>query len=134
MDLSTRPTRTNVALIGKSKFFKRQPSDDMLGQALFDATKVQTGRKHRSSRGTRNFIWSKPSLANWTKSQVWNRILLKGNEIPYNPLHDKGYPSIGCWPCTRQIMIGEDNRAGRWSGTAKTECGLHTTEDGPSNG
>jgi phosphoadenosine phosphosulfate reductase len=73
-------------------------------------------------------------LANWTKSQVWNRILLKGNEIPYNPLHDAGYPSIGCWPCTRRVMMGEDDRAGRWSGTAKTECGLHTTEDGPSNG
>ena len=48
--------------------------------------------------------------------------------IPYNPLHDQGYTSIGCWPCTRAVMFGEDERAGRWSGTAKTECGLHTAD------
>jgi phosphoadenosine phosphosulfate reductase len=63
-------------------------------------------------------------LANWTKSDVWKTIL--DNEIPYNPLHDQGYPSIGCLPCTRSIQIGEDERAGRWSGSAKTECGLHS--------
>jgi phosphoadenosine phosphosulfate reductase len=49
--------------------------------------------------------------------------------IPYNPLHDQGYPSIGCWPCTRPIDAGEDDRAGRWSGFAKTECGLHSNSD-----
>ena len=63
-------------------------------------------------------------LASWTKSDVWRRIMAQG--IPYNPLHDQGYPSIGCWPCMRAVMPGEDERAGRWSGTAKTECGLHT--------
>lgn len=63
-------------------------------------------------------------LANWTKKDVWKRITDEG--IPYNPLHDQGYPSIGCWPCTRAVMEGEDERAGRWSGTGKTECGLHT--------
>ncbi len=62
-------------------------------------------------------------LANWTKSKVWDRIIR--DDVPYNPLHDKGYVSIGCWPCTRPINAGEDERAGRWSGTAKTECGLH---------
>ena len=41
-------------------------------------------------------------------------------------MHDRGYPSIGCWPCTKAVTDGEDERAGRWSGTAKTECGLHT--------
>jgi phosphoadenosine phosphosulfate reductase len=66
-------------------------------------------------------------LATWTKSDVWRRILRDG--IPYNPLHDQGYPSIGCQPCTRAIVAGEDERAGRWTGTAKTECGLHTTAD-----
>jgi len=66
-------------------------------------------------------------LANWTKKAVWERILEEN--IPYNPLHDKGYPSIGCWPCTRAIEEGEDERAGRWSSTEKTECGLHTTDD-----
>lgn len=63
-------------------------------------------------------------LANWTKKDVWKRIM--DEEIPYNPLHDQGYPSIGCWPCTRAVTDGEDERAGRWSGTGKTECGLHT--------
>jgi phosphoadenosine phosphosulfate reductase len=65
-------------------------------------------------------------LANWTKKQVWDRIIKK--EIPYNPLHDQGYTSIGCWPCTRAVLMGEDERAGRWSGTGKTECGLHTQD------
>lgn len=64
-------------------------------------------------------------LANWTKSKVWEYIT--ANDVPYNPLHDEGYTSIGCWPCTRAVQIGEDERAGRWSGFAKTECGLHTS-------
>lgn len=66
-------------------------------------------------------------LANWTKQQVWKMIVEE--KIPYNPLHDQGYTSIGCWPCTRAVMFGEDERAGRWSGTGKVECGLHTLED-----
>jgi phosphoadenosine phosphosulfate reductase len=65
-------------------------------------------------------------LANWTKAMVWKRIVDEG--IPYNPLHDQGYASIGCWPCTRAVATGEDERAGRWSGSAKTECGLHTSD------
>jgi len=65
-------------------------------------------------------------LANWTKKDVWRRILEQN--VPYNPLHDQGYPSIGCWPCTRAVLEGEDDRAGRWSGFAKTECGLHVAE------
>jgi phosphoadenosine phosphosulfate reductase len=64
-------------------------------------------------------------LANWTKQKVWS--LITQHDIPYNPLHDQGYTSIGCWPCTRAVMLGEDERAGRWSGFAKTECGLHTS-------
>jgi phosphoadenosine phosphosulfate reductase len=63
-------------------------------------------------------------LATWTKKDVWKRIMAEG--VPYNPLHDQGYPSIGCQPCTRAVLGDEDERAGRWSGTAKTECGLHT--------
>jgi phosphoadenosine phosphosulfate reductase len=65
-------------------------------------------------------------LANWTKNDVWK--MITEHDIPYNPLHDRGYTSIGCWPCTRAVMFGEDERAGRWSGTAKTECGLHTKD------
>ena len=64
-------------------------------------------------------------LANWTKKDVWK--LIVDHDIPYNPLHDQGYTSIGCWPCTRAVNAGEDERAGRWSGFAKTECGLHTS-------
>lgn len=72
-------------------------------------------------------------LANWTKQDVWKRILAE--DIPYNPLHDQGYPSIGCWPCTRAVLEGEvDERAGRWSGTAKTECGLHTIQESDGSG
>jgi phosphoadenosine phosphosulfate reductase len=66
-------------------------------------------------------------LANWTKREVWK--LITDHDIPYNALHDQGYTSIGCQPCTRAVMFGEDERAGRWSGFAKTECGLHSIED-----
>lgn len=62
-------------------------------------------------------------LASWTSDDVWNYI--RSNKIIYNPLHDNHYPSIGCHYCTRQVMPGEDPRAGRWSGTEKVECGLH---------
>jgi phosphoadenosine phosphosulfate reductase len=65
-------------------------------------------------------------LLTWTKSDVWRFIL--DNSIPYNPLHDQGYPSIGCWPCTAAVGEGADERAGRWAGTAKKECGLHVIE------
>jgi phosphoadenosine phosphosulfate reductase len=65
-------------------------------------------------------------LANWTKRDVWS--VVTKEDVPYNPLHDQGYTSIGCWPCTRAVLFGEDERAGRWSGSAKTECGLHTRE------
>ena len=63
-------------------------------------------------------------LATWTKQKVWG--FITQHNIPYNPLHDQGYTSIGCWPCTRAVLLGEDERAGRWSGFAKTECGLHS--------
>ena len=62
-------------------------------------------------------------LARWTSEDVWAHI--KQYEVPYNPLHDRNYPSIGCTYCTRPVMPGEDPRAGRWAGQAKTECGLH---------
>ena len=62
-------------------------------------------------------------LAGWSEREVWTYISKHG--IPYNPLHDLGYPSIGCTHCTRPIQVGEDMRAGRWAGFGKTECGLH---------
>lgn len=62
-------------------------------------------------------------LADWTSEDIWNYI--RSNNIIYNPLHDRNYPSIGCEHCTRQVAAGEDPRAGRWAGFEKTECGLH---------
>ncbi len=62
-------------------------------------------------------------IASWTSEDVWNYI--RENNVPYNPLHDQNYPSIGCEHCTRPVMPGEDPRAGRWAGNEKTECGLH---------
>ncbi len=67
-------------------------------------------------------------LADWSEEDVWNYI--RSNGVPYNPLHDKGYPSIGCEPCTRAIQPGEDVRAGRWwwESPQSKECGLHVVE------
>jgi phosphoadenosine phosphosulfate reductase len=62
-------------------------------------------------------------LAFWTWDEVWDYI--REHDVPYNVLHDQGYPSIGCLHCTRPVKPGEDLRAGRWSGFEKTECGLH---------
>lgn len=64
-------------------------------------------------------------LINWTEEQVWEYI--RANNVPYNTLHDKGFPSIGCQPCTRAIMPGEDVRSGRWwwEKPEEKECGLH---------
>ncbi len=61
--------------------------------------------------------------ASWTSKDVW--FYLRANGVPYNPLHDRGYASIGCAPCTSPVAPGEEARAGRWRGRAKTECGLH---------
>ena len=62
-------------------------------------------------------------LAAWTDEDV--KGYLYAHDVPYNPLHDQGYPSIGCTHCTRAIRPGEDSRAGRWADAEKTECGLH---------
>ena len=62
-------------------------------------------------------------LARWSWTDVWTYI--KIYEVPYNPLHDQNYPSIGCTHCTKPVMPGQDPRSGRWQGSAKTECGLH---------
>ena len=65
-------------------------------------------------------------IADWTSKQVWRYLHEHG--VPYNSLHDRNYPSIGCTHCTRAVRPGEDPRAGRWAGTKKTECGLHMIE------
>ena len=63
-------------------------------------------------------------MATWDRETVWAYIKERG--IPYNPLHDRGYRSIGCWPCTRMSGDDDSERAGRWTGFNKTECGIHT--------
>jgi phosphoadenosine phosphosulfate reductase len=71
-------------------------------------------------------------LAHWEEPEVWSYI--RAHAVPYNALHDQGYPSIGCVHCTRPIQDGEHPRAGRWSGQAKTECGLHRGQEGSRAG
>ena len=62
-------------------------------------------------------------IADWSSKQVWQYI--REHDVPYNELHERSYPSIGCTHCTRAVRPGEDPRAGRWAGSSKTECGLH---------
>ncbi|MBM2826756.1 MAG: phosphoadenosine phosphosulfate reductase [Dehalococcoidia bacterium] len=68
-------------------------------------------------------------LANWTERQVWGYIFANG--VPYNPLHDSNYPSIGCTYCTKAVAPGADPRSGRWAEFEKDECGIH--EDIPTS-
>ena len=62
-------------------------------------------------------------LATWTRQDVWRYIY--DRDLPYNPLHDEGYPSLGCTHCTKPAETSDDKRSGRWCGFQKTECGLH---------
>ena len=66
-------------------------------------------------------------LVRWTEADVWAYIVK--HDVPYNPLHDQSYPSLGCTYCTKPVQPGDDPRAGRWQGFDKTECGLHV--EGP---
>ena len=83
-----------------------------------DARKVE--------RSERYGVWKIQPLADWSERDVWRYIM--ANDIPYNPLHDVGYRSIGCIPCTRPTRPGEEERAGRWAGSDKLECGIHEEE------
>ncbi len=68
-------------------------------------------------------LWKFNPIADWTSERVWDYV--RAHAVPYNVLHDRNYPSIGCTWCTRPVAPGEDPRAGRWAGFNKTECGLH---------
>ncbi len=70
-------------------------------------------------------LWKFNPLAEWSEREVWD--YLRGRDVPYNPLHDRGFRSIGCAPCTRPTAVGEDLRAGRWwwEDAQTKECGLH---------
>jgi phosphoadenosine phosphosulfate reductase len=80
-----------------------------------DAQKVEWSERYG--------VWKIQPLVDWNTKRVDAYIHV--NEIPYNPLHDAGYPSIGCVPCTRPVGAGEDQRGGRWAGSGKLECGIH---------
>jgi len=68
-------------------------------------------------------LWKLNPIADWSEKDVWSYI--RENRVPYNPLHDRHYPSIGCTHCTKPVGPGEDPRAGRWAGASKTECGIN---------
>lgn len=71
-------------------------------------------------------------LLTWTRREVWNYRFK--HDVPYNPLYDQGYASIGCWPCTQPVSEGDDERAGRWQGKGRKECGLHVVEHQDGSG
>jgi phosphoadenosine phosphosulfate reductase len=102
--------------------------------ATLDAWITAIRRRQTADRaGVRKVEWDHKfglvkinPLADWTTTMVWSYV--SKHRVPYNPLHDRNYPSIGCTHCTRAVQPGEDARAGRWSGFGKTECGLHTPD------
>ncbi len=112
-----------------------------LRRALSTLDAWVTGQRRDQSPGTRSAVpviqhdptFSAPGrelvkfnpLANWTSAQVWDYI--RENQVPFNPLHERGFISIGCEPCTRAVLPGEHERAGRWwwEDSTKKECGLH---------
>lgn len=100
--------------------------------STLDAWVTAIRRTQTSERaGTRKVDWDTKfslvkisPLADWTREQVWSYVVK--HNVPYNELHDRNYPTIGCTHCTRAVRPGEDMRAGRWAGFGKTECGLHS--------
>ena len=95
---------------------RRQQSDTRTGIGIVEVYALEAG-------GGRDIVKVNP-MANWTREAIWQYIAKE--QIPYNPLHDRGYRSIGCWPCTRPSANGDNERAGRWTGFQKVECGIHT--------
>jgi len=107
-----------------------------LEKALQDFDAWITGRKRYQNAERAGLPFAEVSdgrlkinpLANWSEAEI--NQAFKDFKLPRHPLFDEGYASIGCAPCTRRILDGEDSRAGRWAGTEKTECGIHLGFDG----
>lgn len=111
-----------------------------LNRALEGADIWITGLRQQQSTFRQNLVFLQPDtdrqlikfnpLLDWTHDQLWQT--LTDRQVPTNPLHEKGYPSIGCEPCTRAIKPGEDERAGRWwwenPEQSQQECGLHVAQ------
>jgi phosphoadenosine phosphosulfate reductase len=100
------------ALLGKEAWMSGLRRSDALTRATAPIV-------HRDIRG---LVKVNP-IANWSDLDVAGYI--EDHDVPVNPLVEQGYPSIGCWPCTRPVDAGADPRSGRWAGRDKTECGLH---------
>jgi phosphoadenosine phosphosulfate reductase len=96
--------------------FRRDSSPTRAAAPILDRYELEPGR----------WIVKVNPVANWTRRDTWE--YLRENELPHNPLYDLGYASIGCAPCTRLRFTGEPERAGRWSGLSKWECGIHQRE------
>lgn len=95
---------------------RRDQSDSRAGIGVVEVYALETPVQ-------RDIVKLNP-MANWSRDAVWRYI--QENRIPYNPLQDRGYRSIGCWPCTAPSGAGDNERAGRWLGFRKVECGIHT--------
>jgi phosphoadenosine phosphosulfate reductase len=102
-----------------------EPYDAWVSGIRRDQSPSRAGVR-KVERSERYGVWKIQPLADWSEDDVWRYI--KENDIPYNPLHDAGYRSIGCIPCTRPTRPDEEERAGRWAGSDKLECGIHTDE------
>ncbi|HEY7516599.1 MAG TPA: phosphoadenylyl-sulfate reductase, partial [Vicinamibacteria bacterium] len=109
-----------------------------LGRALagLDAWVTAIRRDQTDDRATAGLVERDPRfglfkvnpIVGWSSEEVWR--YARAHDVPVNPLHGQGYPSIGCWPCTGRVLPGEDPRSGRWRGRGKTECGLHARRAG----
>jgi phosphoadenosine phosphosulfate reductase len=141
-DLVPEQTVEQQAQTHGAELWKRNPEKccelrkvAVLGKKLFELDLWITGvrrdqSKERSvtpllslaARPDNSDVWKLNPLVDWSREQVWDYI--KQHQIPYNVLHDRGYRSIGCAPCTA-VTTSDDERSGRWVGFNKTECGLH---------
>jgi phosphoadenosine phosphosulfate reductase len=98
--------------------FRRDSSPTRAASPIVDRYELEPGRP----------IVKVNPVANWTRRDTW--AYLKEHDLPHNPLYDLGYASIGCAPCTRMQLPGEPERAGRWAGLSKWECGIQQREAG----
>jgi phosphoadenosine phosphosulfate reductase len=102
-----------------------RPYDAWVSGIRRDQSPSRAGAR-KVERSERYGVWKIQPLVDWSEEDVWAYIM--ANDIPYNPLHDVGYRSIGCIPCTRPTRADEEERAGRWAGSDKLECGIHLEE------
>lgn len=105
---------------------RRQQTDFRKAVRIVEEYKRGVGKDDSGVEAYRDtpLLYKISPLANLTSREMW--WYLKEHRIPKHPLYDKGYLSVGCWPCTHPVQAGDDERSGRWAGKSKTECGIHT--------